>query len=264
MNRLLLTCLLVGMTACSGGEKVDDTGNPADSGDSADTGDTGSTLDAVCTEAVEPTCIDDMILDLSLQDNKTSDGEVVTTVDGADFVTTVDASAGGSDNADRNAWTYVSFGVDGATRIDLDDETALENMDWDLALKRYIIRVNSGDSGPSCVGVDTESRMTYEEITAVPDGATYLQDDFYTDACAYQEDNSGLPSSPDVAMHDWWEYPRRCVEMTMTPFVVQKADGHIFKIVVESYYGEDQADCADDGQSTALGGYFILRWKMLN
>ncbi len=96
--------------------------------------------------------MDEMILDLSLHDDKTSNGEVVTTDDGDDKLSTVDASAGGFNDAARNPWTYVKFSADGLTRVDIDDETALESMDWDLALKRYIIRVNSGSSGPSCVG----------------------------------------------------------------------------------------------------------------
>ena len=167
MNRLPLTCLFLAWAACTGGEKNDDTGAQGDTGES---GDTGTTTDAVCTDPVEPSCIDDMILDLSLQATKTSDGEVVDTPDGADFVTTVDASAGGYNNADKNAWTYVSFSADGTSKVDIDDESALESMEWDLAFKRYIIRVNSGDSGPSCVGAATMSGNTYADVTSIPAG----------------------------------------------------------------------------------------------
>lgn len=261
MNRLPLTCLFLAWTACSGGEKNDDTGTPGDTGE---TGDTGTPTDAVCTDPVAPTCIDDMILDFSLQDNKTSDGAVVDTPDGADFVTTIDASAGGYNNADKNAWTYVTFSADGAVRVDIDDESALESMDWDLAFKRFIIRVNSGDSGPSCVGASTEAGTAYADLTAVPGGTTYAQDDFYKDTCELRDDGSGLPGSPPVAIHDWWAYPDRCLQMTGTPFLVQKADGHIFKMVIEAYYGEDQAECDDTGSTTADGGFMIMRWQMLN
>ena len=123
-----------------------------DSGGSS--GDGGDATAAVCTEATPIACTDQIILDLSLQDDKVADdADVLTEVDGEDFVTTVDATAGGYGNETQNPWVYVKFTTDGAVRVDIDDETALESMDWDMALRRFIIRLNGGDSGPSCVGV---------------------------------------------------------------------------------------------------------------
>jgi len=199
----LLVVALSAAFACK--DKDDET---ADSGDAGDTGDTGGNPNAVCTEPTDVACVDQIILDLSLHDDKICDDEVSTTTDGDDFVTTVDASAGGYNQATNNPWVYVKFTETGASRVDIDDETALENMDWDLALRRFIIRLNSGDSGPSCVGVDTLSGQTYDEVTAVPEGTTYEYDDFYDESCSLQSDRSGLPDSPDVALGfgDWWAY----------------------------------------------------------
>jgi hypothetical protein len=252
--------LLVLLVACDGKDGGGDNGG---GDDTADTGDTGSALDAVCTEPVAPGCVDEMILDLSLHDDKTSEGEVTTTTDGADFLTDIDASAGGYNQYQNNAWVYVRFDADGAHRVDIDDETALESMDWDMALRRYIVRLNGGDSGPSCVGAAEMRGYTYAELTSIPDGIGYQVDDFYTDSCVITEDTSGLPGSPAVAMGGWWEYPG-CVETTETPFLIQKADGHILKLVVLAYYGDEQADCNDDGSTTADGGYYTLRWTFMN
>lgn len=249
---------LVLLAACDGkdgGGGGDDTGG--------ETGDTGSDVEAVCTEQTPPSCVDEMILDLSLHGDKTSDGEVTTTADGADFFTEIDASAGGYNQYQNNAWVYVRFDADGAHRVDIDDETALESMDWDMALRRYIVRLNGGDSGPSCVGAAEMRGFTYEKLTEIPDGISYQLDDYYTDDCTITEDTSGLPGSPAVAMGGWWDYPG-CVATTETPFLIQKADGHILKLVVLAYYGDEQADCNENETTTADGGYYQLRWTFMN
>jgi hypothetical protein len=219
-------------------------------------------LEPVCTEAVEVACIDEMILDLSLHDDKVSDGAVATTQEGEDFVTTVDASAGGYNQSTKNPWVYVKFTESGAVRVDIDDETALESMDWDMSLRRFIIRLNGGSSGPSCVGAASLLNQNYTDITSIPDGVPYALDDFYTDDCTLINDSSGLPGSPQVAMAPWWEYPG-CVATTLTPFLIQLADGHVLKLVVEAYYGEDQAECNEQGSTTAEGGYYTIRWRYL-
>ncbi len=232
--------------------------------DTSGTDDTGEpALDPVCTEPVEPTCIDQMILDLSLHGNKVSDAEVSNEADGEDTVTFVDATAGGYQNATNNPWVYVRFGEDGAERVDIDDETALEDMTWHLALRRFIIRVNSGDSGPSCVGAAAMIGFEYGDLAEVPEGVEFRPDDYYTDDCTLINDSSGLPGSPQTAMGAWWDYPG-CVDTTGTPFLLQLEDGRVLKLVVESYYdGDGQAECAENGSTTASGGYIYLRWSEL-
>jgi hypothetical protein len=233
-GRMLLPLLLL---ACSGASKDADTGT-------SDSADTGSTVDVCDQEA--PACIDDMILDFSLHDDKTNDGEVTTSTDGEDFVTIVDASAGGSSNSANRAWVYFRFDADGATKIETDDESALESSDWHLSIRRYIVRLNSGDSGPSCVGADEMSRKTYEEVTEVPSDASFAEEDFYNDECALVEDNSGLPGSPAVVLGGWWSYENAVVP-TLVPFLVQIEDGRVLKLVIEDY---------DDG-------VYTIRWRWM-
>jgi len=249
--RFVSTLLLFACTGTSDDKGVDDTG-------------AGTELEPVCTEPVAPECVDEMILDLSLHDDKVSDGNVSTVADGADFITEVDASAGGYSQSANNPWVYVRFGSDGAERVDIDDETALEDMTWHLALRRFIIRINSGDSGPSCVGAAAMLGYTYEDLTSVPEGLTYQPDAYYTDDCTIINDSSGLPGSPQVAMGAWWGYPDSCVSTTGTPMLIQLEDGRIVKLVVESYYdGEGQAECNADGSTSADSGYYTLRWTVM-
>ncbi|MES2643133.1 MAG: HmuY family protein [Myxococcota bacterium] len=222
-----------------------------------------STLEPVCTEPEPPTCVDEMILDLSLHDDKVTEGEVTTETDGDDFVTSIDASAGGYSQAAENAWVYVRFGSDGAERIDIDDETALEDMTWHLALRRFIVRINSGDSGSSCVGAAAMIGFEYADITEVPEGITYLEDDYYTDDCTIINDSSGLPGSPQVAMGAWWSYSS-CVETTETPMLLQLEDGRVIKLVIEKYYADEgQNQCNNRGSTDAESGFYQIRWAEL-
>jgi hypothetical protein len=203
-----------------------------------------------------------MVLDLSLHEEVT-EGEVETTKDGDDFVTTIDASAGGYTEAQNNPWTYVKFETDGAVRVDIGDETALVSEDWDLAGHRFVLRLNGGSSGPSCVGAAAVPSSTYEELKAVPAGVTYNTDDFYTDDCTMINDSSGLPGSPQVVLGPWWEYPG-CVATTGTPFLVQVADGRVLKMVVEEYYSNgEQEICNETGSGGTHSGYYTIRWAWL-
>lgn len=249
----MLTFVIATLLGCPGSGDGKDTSEGSDTGDDAEV--------AVCDPHDVP-CLDEMILDLSLHDDKISDGEVSTSTDGADFVTTVDARAGGYSNASRNPWVYVKFARDGATRVDIDDEAALESQEWHMSLRRYIVRLNSGDSGPSCVAAAT-LRGDYASVDAVPDDAEFVEEDFYTDECAIVEDASGLPGSPAVAMGAWWSYGS-CTETTDKPFLLKLEDGSVIKLVIEAYYdGDGQQECNEQGGTDAESAVYTLRWAFL-
>jgi hypothetical protein len=207
-----------------------------------------------------------MVLDLSLHDDQVSDGRVTTTRDGDDFVTTVDATAGGFGVSDQHPWVYIGFGDDGARRVDIDDETALESMDWDMALRRFILRLNGGDSGPSCVGAASLLEGRYEDLVEVPEGLEFAVDDYYTDDCTIVNDSSGLPGSPQVVLAPWWRYAG-CVATTGVPHLLRLADGRVLKLAVEGYYEDpaDQAACNDASEAPpgAVSADFTLRWRFL-
>ncbi len=247
----------------SGGEGTSDGADGADGsdgGDGADGGDGGVEVEAVCTEPTDMTCVDALILDLSLHDDKVSDGDVTTTVDGDDFVTVVDASAGGYSAAASNPWVYVRFTPEGAERVEIDDETALESMQWHMGLRRFIVRLNGGTSGPSCVGAATLAESEYADLTGVPDGLGFRMDDYYTDDCTIINDSSGLPGSPQVVLGQWWSYSG-CVETSMKPHLVQLDDGHVIRLRIETYYGRDQDVCNATGAGGEDSGIITMRWQ---
>ena len=217
---------------------------------------------ALCEAPAEMVCVDDLILDLSLQDDKVSEGTVDNEQDGNDFITYVDASAGGYQSASSNPWVYIKFTPSGAEKVEIDDETALESMDWDRSMRRFILRLNGGSSGPSCVGSTTFLESTYESLTEVPDGLSFMVDNYYTSDCTLINDSSGLPDNPQVALGAWWTYPN-CVATSMYPHLIQLADGSVIKMVVEAYYGSGQSDCNENGSPGSDSAYFTLRWTYM-
>ena len=235
----------------------------SDKEQSTDSGTVAVDYVPVCTEPVEPSCIDSLILDLSLHDDLVSSATVSSSQDGSDWLSGVDASAGGYQEAANNPWVYVRFTDEGLERVDIDDETALESMDWDMALRRFIIRLNGGNSGPSCVGAASLLEGDYGNIETVPDGLIFAPDQFYTSDCTIINDSSGLPNSPQVVLGTWWEYPG-CVATTAVPQIIQLANGRILKLKVESYYGLGQDTCNTNGTPGEHSGQIQLRWQFLN
>lgn len=238
----------IGLLAC--GDKPTDTG--AENG-----------FAPVCTEPTAIVCEDAAILDLSLHDDKVSDGAVSTTEDGTDFISVVDASAGGYNAASNNPWVYVKFTSDGLEKVEIDDETALESMEWDLSLRRFILRLNGGSTGASCVGSVSFLENTYDGLTEVPEGVTYIEDNFYTEDCTIINDSSGLPGSPQVALAPWWTYDG-CVQTTKVPHLIQLTNGSIVKMVVEAYYESGQEECNNGSGSGNGSAVYTLRWTFMD
>ena len=127
---------------------------------------------------------------------------------------------------------------------------------------RFIIRLNGGSSGPSCVGSAVFMDDTYDSLTKIPDGVMYTEDNYYTSDCSLINDSSGLPNSPQTVMGPWWEYPG-CVATTGYPFIIQLANGRLVKLVVESYYAEGQDNCNNTGSMGSESANFTIRWTFL-
>lgn len=254
---LLLACLI---NDDGDVEIVDETGNVDDSGGDTDT---SAVRDPVCEQPAEVGCVDEIILDLSLHDDLVSDGDVENEVNGDDWLSVADASAGGMYDADKNPWLYLRFTETGLQRVDIDDETALEEMTWHFAARRYIVRLNSGTSGPSCVG-GSEVRGDYTDVeTADAESAVFGVERFYDDECTLIEDDSELPGSIETVLGAWWSYGN-CVETTGQAFVIQLDDGQFVKLLVEQYYeGDGQTECNEDGRTTEESGIYTFRWRFL-
>jgi hypothetical protein len=220
-------------------------------------------IEPVCTTPTEVGCIDALITTLSLHDDKVSTGEVVNVAEGSDWVSTLDATAGGFGQSQNFPWLYVKFTPDGLKRVDIDDESAVTDMSWDLGAKRFILRLNGGSSGPSCVGAVPFLERAYADLTSVPEGLSFVQDDYVTPDCTIINDSSGLPDSPQVALGGWWEYPG-CVKTTGVPFLIQLQDGSVVRFVVEQYYATGQETCNSSSTPGTGGGTLRIRWGFVS
>ena len=239
-----------------------------DSTTSTSTSEQTSTTSTTIPDPTDPTgdtetpdCTDQLILDLQLVQGTVSTGEVGNTADGNGWVSTVDATAGGLPNAPMNPWVYLQFTETGLQRVEIDDLQALESTDWDIAAKRFGVRLNSGTSGPGGVRAAAVFDGDYDQIDELPPNLLLLEDVFYSSACQLLDDGSGL-GAPGYVMTPWWEYPG-CVATTDIPFVIELEDGTQYKFVVDAYYGSGQDDCNSTGAMGSGSANFTWRWSAL-
>jgi hypothetical protein len=229
------------------------------------TGGGGGTTDGGVCQRTPVDCSDQSIMSIDLKSNVAA-GLVMNAADGAGWRSTIDSRGGGL--TPTESYVYAKFTPTGLVKLDISDMTALDSMDWDIAFRRFIIRINSGDSGPGCVVAQGFASGSYDGISAVPSNFTGGADDFLTRApmCTFVDDGSGLTTSPRTALASFYAYTS-CVSMTNVPFVVQTMDGRHVKLVINTYYSTEagQTSCNTSGSpSGAVGGTIRARWQYLD
>lgn len=161
----------------------------------------------------------------------------------------VDATAGGFGNTAENPYIYIRFGAT-PEKVEITDTASYNDASWDIAIKRYVIRANSGDSGPAGVKAAAVNAVTLDEVTAPPADTAFLEDDWVSDDCVY---SGGLLMEPVTAVGIWYSYDET---MRLTPldyvFVVKRPDGTAYKFKVQTYYY--------DGN---LGANYAIEWAAL-
>jgi hypothetical protein len=243
-----------------------DSAEPEDDGGGG-RGGAGATGPEGCTEPTTVACSDQAIQTLNLQDD-VPQVAITNEPDGEGFLALVDATAGGDPfDPDPTAYTYGKFTDTGLVKVDINDEDALDSMDWDIAFRRYIVRINSGHSGPSCVlAVRMPPETNYDTTTGVPPELTYRKDEMFTDSCELIPDGSGLENSPATALSSFWTYPG-CVQMTGNVFVLALADGRQLKLTITDYYLPEYQDMCDENGSVPMvetgAGNYRVRWAFL-
>lgn len=252
--------LAASLAACDDGNGTTGDAGPGDAGEPA----AAPMRTPVCTEPTAPTCTDESVLELNLFTDP-NPGAVDNTADGDGWISHVDATGGGF--SPSLSYVYARFTDEGLVRVDIGDEAAFDSMDWDIALRRFVIRVNSGVSGPSCVSAARTAAATdYDTLDAAPDGIEYRTEEYFTGTCDIVPDGSGL-GSPGTALQSFWSYPG-CVKMTGNVYVVRLANGRRLKLTVTSYYEPAiQAMCdADDAIPMGVpngAGNLRFRWSFL-
>lgn len=267
MKSLLATFVLSGLLAACGDSGSAQGGGNEGGGEPAGGGNAGGgTVEPVCTEPTAVACEDDVILQMNLKSTVSPTG-ITSEADGDGFLSVIDATAGGAFNEDPPSYTYGKFTDAGLEQVAITDEDALGSMEWDIAFRRYVGRINSGNSGPSCVkAARVPGTPDYDALTEVPDDLTFRTDTYFTESCDLIADGTGLENSPATALSSYWTYPG-CVQMTGNVFVVQLADGRHVKLTVTHFYNEAaQEQCQTQGtvpMSNSGSGLVQVRWAFL-
>lgn len=213
-------------------------------------------------------CFDQAILSLDLK-NTVNPAVITNITEDAGFKSTIDATAGGF--TPTQAFNYGKFTATGLQKVSITDETSLASVDWDIAFRRFVIRVNSGSSGYSCVkAAVTPPGTIYDTLTAIPTTA-YVADDFEgpPPMCMFKDDASGLTTSPSTALANafasFYNY-NNCVGMTGRVFVIRTREGRHVKVLVTNYYPSDaaQATCNTGVNPNVAGATIKVRWNFLD
>ncbi len=217
---------------------------------------------STCSHTVD--CTDQSIQQLNLF-RPVNNGAISNDNSTGPWVSGIDATAGGL--TPTKSYVYAKFTDTGLQAVAVGDEDAFTSTDWDVAFRRFIIRLNSGVSGPSCVtGARTATGTTFDSVTSVPAGLDERVEEYFTSApgCTYVPDGSGL-NSPGTALQSFWEYPG-CVKMTGNVFILTLADGRHVKFVVTSYY-TDAAQMQCDTMGTlpmpSGAGNIKVKWAFV-
>lgn len=218
---------------------------------------------ARCTMPRQVSCVDEATAALRLHTAANPTMVTTTALGGGVFESRVDATGGGL--ATPLSYVYVRFDQDGLQKVQVGDEAAFQSMEWDLAFRRYIVRINGGSSGPSCADVALADRP-FESLTGVPASLSYETDQFLVaPACTVTADEQ--LGAPQTAIFDYYSYDE-CLKMNGRAFVIRLGDGRNVAMEILGYYPDNvQATCNETGKlpgGTTGGGNFRLRWKFLS
>lgn len=256
MVRVSLLCVpaLLALTACPAPKEEEDTCLVADT--------------PTCEEPLVASCRDDTFTTLSMNLREVAPGAIDSVADGSGFEVSVDATASappGSLDA-PDGWVYGKFTDDGLVKVDLLDDEAFDSTDWDIAFRRFVVRLNSGYSGPGCVSAaNIGAKDTFDEVSCVPEGATFnIEDAFLSDpdTCTLVPDGSGLGSA-GVVLQNWWHYPRGCVATTGNIYLISTGDGRLVKFEMTQYYQDAQPACNDDDSIEGASAHVKARFAFL-
>ncbi|MEI8255828.1 MAG: HmuY family protein [Deltaproteobacteria bacterium] len=212
--------------------------------------------------ATAPACQDQSIQRLPMFPSPT--GALIAPVSSTNGVFVSEVNAVGGGITPTLSFVYARFTDTGLEKVAISDEDSLASLDWDIAFRRFVIRLNSGVSGPSCVdAAQTPGGTSFDTLATVPPGLSYGTEAYFDPACAYVADSSGL-GSPGSVLSTFWNYTS-CVQMTGAVYVIRLRDGRQVKMQVLSYYSPAvQQQCDTTGTATSTSAAHVrIQWAFL-
>jgi hypothetical protein len=170
---------------------------------------------------------------LGLVDEVATATAAVLNKSGDELLLYVDATAGGINGADTHPWVYVSLKT--GEKVTVSDLDALHSLDWDIAFKRFIIRTNSGDSGPGKGGAIRIS-LPWDEVDRSTLGDTTVPGEQWFDSeCMLTVDPNGELLT---TYSGWSEYnaATHVLNAANAVFITSGADGALYKVAILDYY----------------------------
>ena len=149
------------------------------------------------------------------------------------FTAQIDATAGGSSNYGENPFIYIDL-INGK-KVAITDVQAEHSGDWDMAFKRWQIKLNGGSSGPGMVGAARVAGKDLADVTTAPAGP-YATDNYFDAQCnVVLDDIDGL----QTVLADWYDYEMGTMRLTPKKEVIvlnrRDQKGHI-KVQLTTYY----------------------------
>jgi hypothetical protein len=161
----------------------------------------------------------------------------------------IDATAGGFTQAAANPWVYVD--LEARARVDVSDVGADASVAWDLALKRTLLRTNSGDGGYAGQGGAKHLDEAFELVTSADAAQSFEQEDWFDEDCELELDASGAIST---SFDGWYLYENMTVSPAPGTWLVRSGDGaRVHKIEILDYYA------TPDGGSGATSARYRVR-----
>lgn len=270
MTLLMLLPMLLAGAACDsasdapeGDDKRKDAGDDGDAQASQDAGsaDAGDTASGGGSEVA---CIDQSITQLMLFEDPAPAAIDEDSNGAGGFDSVIDAVGGGLQPSE--SYVYARFEDDGLKQVEVGDEDAFDSSKWHIAFRRYVIRLNSGVSGPGKVtGARTAPKTEFDALEDVPEGLEYRTEQYFNETCDYISDGSGI-GAPGTALASFWSYAG-CVAMTGNVYVIALDDGRHVKFQVLSYYTPANQAICDETNEVPMpsgAGTLHIRWAFLD
>ncbi len=169
--------------------------------------------------------------------------------DGTGFTAEIDARAGGGSESQKNPYVYLDLVA--GKKVDITDVQAQKSTAWDIAFKRWQVKINSGDSGSGGVKAALIPPTTeLPQVTTAP-ASGYVEDHYFDAKCRLELDGNG---GPKTALSTWYDY--NINTHVLTPwkqvYVLTRRDGKgTVKLQVMGYY------------KAGASGIFTVRWGFL-
>jgi hypothetical protein len=217
-------------------------------------------------EPQEVACTDESVTKLTLFDQEPSDAEVINDPQEEGFLTEVDTTGG--DISPTESFVYLKFTDDGLKLVEVNDEEAFESVDWDIAARRFVLRLNSGVSGPGWVRAGRTAPQTkFENVDEVPEALELHAEEYITEDCSLVPDTTGL-GSPATVLSSFWSY-MACVEMTHNVYIIEldRPKKRHVKLEVMTYYPADRQKICDATGMVPMpsgAGHMTLRWAFID